>query len=489
MSNHPDARARRQKKTDPTETLPPHSIEAEQQVLGCCLLDPGAALAEVNSRVGPRTIFYDLRHQTIYGAMLALLVAGSAVDEVLLAERLKQAGRLAEVGDVTYLLHLRDQAGSAANLKHYLDIVVRRAEQREKIRVLVNAEARVTQCPDEQWDEVRDAIDAEVIAAGRVDVGGAATVQDACKEAIEEIHNCFKRGVGVIAGVRTRLGYLDKVMGGLHNGELIVVGARPSCGKTALGCTIAEHVALDEKLPVHFFSMEMRKSTLAQRMMSARAKANLQQLRTGFATEGDMLKLTEIAGQFKGAPLIIDDTPRLHIAQLAARARSEKLKRGTRLVVVDYLGLLRADGRDRYEQVTAISAGLQALARELNIPVLVLAQLNRESAKEKFRLPEMHDFRDSGGIEQDADAVILMSRRRSEDEDENEYAKDVWPILCQVAKQRNGPTDKPVELTFLRWCTRMEDSYGNTGSAALVEKRVEKKRSETYNRDDEETPL
>ncbi len=468
-----------------TDTLPPHSLEAEQRLLGTVLLDPPAGLAAINSRIGPRTIFYDLRHQTIYQAMLGLLLAGSAIDLVLLCERLKQEKQLEAVGGLTYVAQLSDIVPSAANLPHYLDIVVRRAEQREKIRALVTAADRIGATPDEKWDEVRDAIDAEVIAAGRVDTGGAATVQVACQEAIEEIEGCFKRGVGVIAGVRTRLGYLDKVMGGLHNGELIVVGARPSCGKTALAGTIAEHVALDERLPVHLFSMEMRRSTMAQRMMAARGKVNLQQVRTGFAAQGDMERLTRIVPEFKDAPLIIDDTPRLHIAQLAARARSEKLKRGTRLVIVDYLGLLRADGRDRYEQVTNISAGLQALARELNIPVLVLAQLNRESAKEKFRLPEMHDFRDSGGIEQDADAVILMSRRRSEDDDEDNYAKDVWPILCQVAKQRNGPTDKPVELTFLRWCTRMEDSYGNTGSREAYTKRVEKKRSERYDNDEE----
>jgi len=249
---------------------------------------------------------------------------------------------------------------------------------------------------------------------------------------------------------------------GLHGGEMIVIAARPSMGKTSLAMNIAEAVAVDQKLPVGVFSLEMTAESLVLRMLCSRARVNLRDIRDGFLADRDFPKLTLAAGKLAGAPLIIDDTPGLSILQMRARARRMAQQHGIKLLVVDYLQLLHSTARraeNRQQEIADISNGVKALAKELNVPVVVLSQLNRELEKDKDRKPRLSDLRESGAIEQDADLVALLYKpsRGEEDEPATQAESDAVPVNLLIAKQRNGPTGD-VHLTFLKGYTRFESA-------------------------------
>jgi replicative DNA helicase len=265
----------------------------------------------------------------------------------------------------------------------------------------------------------------------------------------------------MLTGVGTGFMDLDKMTSGLHAGEMIVIAARPSMGKTSLAMNIAEHVAIDERLPVGVFSLEMTAESLVLRMLCSRSRVNLRSVRDGFLAERDFPKLTGAAGKLAGAPLFIDDTAALSILQLRAKARRMAQQYGIKLFVVDYLQLLHSTARraeNRQQEIADISNGIKALAKELNLPVIVLSQLNRELEREKNRKPRLSDLRESGAIEQDADVVGLLYKPSS-DEDEGADGggneQEAVPVNLLIAKQRNGPTGD-VALTFLKSYTRFE---------------------------------
>ena len=250
---------------------------------------------------------------------------------------------------------------------------------------------------------------------------------------------------------------------GLHGGEMIVIAARPSMGKTSLAMNIAEHVAIEEKQPVGVFSLEMTAESLVLRMLCSNARVNLRNIREGFMSEADFPKLTSSAGKMSSAPLFIDDTPGLSILQLRTRARRLWQQHGIKLFVVDYLQLLHSTSRraqeNRQQEIAEISSGIKALAKELDVPIIVLAQLNRELEKDKSRKPRLSDLRESGSIEQDADLVGLLYKPATDDEDAPalEDQPDGIPVNLLIAKQRNGPTGD-VNLTFLKPYTRFESA-------------------------------
>jgi replicative DNA helicase len=287
------------------------------------------------------------------------------------------------------------------------------------------------------------------------------TIKDLVKKAITTIED-FHQRQGVLTGVGTGFADFDKMTSGLHGGEMVVIAARPSMGKTSLAMNIAEYVAIEQRLPVGVFSLEMTSESLVLRMLCSRSRVNLRNVREGFLAERDFPKLTGSAGKLANAPLFIDDSSALSILQLRAKARRMSQQYGIKLFVIDYLQLLHSTARraeNRQQEIADISSGVKSLAKELNVPIIVLSQLNRELEREKNRKPRLSDLRESGAIEQDADVVGLLYKPSSGDDEDGGSAveEDAVPVNLLIAKQRNGPTGD-VNLTFLKSYTRFESA-------------------------------
>jgi replicative DNA helicase len=286
-------------------------------------------------------------------------------------------------------------------------------------------------------------------------------IKELVHNAITTVEN-FHQRQGMLTGIGTGFTDFDKMTSGMHAGEMIVIAARPSMGKTSLAMNIAEHVAVEEKLPVGVFSLEMTADSLVLRMLCSRARVNLRSMREGFLSERDFPKLTGAAGKLSSAPLFIDDTPALSILQLRAKARRMKQQYDIKLFVIDYLQLLHSTARraqdNRQQEIADISSGVKSLAKELAVPVIVLSQLNRELEREKNRKPRLSDLRESGAIEQDADVVGLLYKPSSDDEESVAgEEQEAQAVNLLIAKQRNGPTGD-VNLTFLKQYTRFENA-------------------------------
>jgi replicative DNA helicase len=316
-------------------------------------------------------------------------------------------------------------------------------------------------------DALLDEVERDILRISESRVQGqAATIKELVHTAINTIEDYHTRQ-GMLTGLATGFADLDSMTSGLHAGEMIVIAARPSMGKTSLAMNIAEHVAVDLKVPVGVFSLEMTAEALVLRMLCSRARVNLKDVRSGFMTERDFVPLTSAAGELTSAPLFIDDSSGLSILQLRAKARRLAQQHGIKLFVVDYLQQMHSTSRkvdNRQQEIADISNGIKALAKELRVPIIALSQLNRDFERDKSRKPNLADLRESGAIEQDADFVGFLykvdpddpTRRKDDIEDEETgMMPDVLPINLLVAKQRNGPTGD-VPLTFLRSITRFQ---------------------------------
>jgi replicative DNA helicase len=447
------------------DRLPPHSPEAEQGVLGCILLSPNDCMGDCISKLKSGSeVFYDLRHQTIYDLLAQMFDKREGIDLITLQQRLKDNQLLEQVGGIAYLSSLSDAVPSAANLSYYLDIVQEKYLLRKMIRVCTEVVGRVYEF-EGQVDALMDEIERDVLRVSESRVQSqTSTIKDLVKKAIGTIEDYHQRQ-GSLTGIGTGFGDLDKMTTGLHGGEMIVIAARPSVGKTSLAMNIAEHVAIDEKLPVGVFSLEMTAESLVLRMLCSRSRVNLRNVREGFLAERDFPKLTGSAGKLANAPLHIDDSSGLSILQLRAKARRMHQQYGIKLFVIDYLQLLHSSSLkadNRQQEIADISSGIKALAKELNVPVIVLSQLNREVEREKGRAPRLSDLRESGAIEQDADVVGLLYKPAPQNEDEeqaNEPGDDEAALVnLLIAKQRNGPAGEDVHLTFLKSYTRFESA-------------------------------
>ena len=443
------------------DRLPPHSTEAEQGVLGCILLDPPHCLGEcIEKCKSGAEVFYELKHQVIYEALVAMSTKGGAIDLITLQQHLKDNKQLEAVGGIGYLMSLGEAVPSAANLKYYLEIVLDKHILRRIIRVSSEVVSDSYEFEGEV-DRLLDEVETKILRLSEERVEGSTlAIKELVHKAINTIEDCFKRE-GNLTGVATGFTDLDKMTTGLHEGEMIVIAARPSMGKTSLAMNIAEHVALEQNIPVGVFSLEMSAESLVLRMLCSRARVNLRSIREGFLSDRDFPKLTNAASRMGKAPLHIDDSAGLSILQLRAKARRMYNQHGIRLFVIDYLQLLHSTSRrsadNRQQEIADISSGIKALAKELKVPVIVLAQLNREIEKDKNRKPRLSDLRESGSIEQDADLVGLLYKPsdREEDEDGGASESDGQRINLLIAKQRNGPTGD-VELVFLKGFTRYE---------------------------------
>ena len=446
------------------DRLPPHSPEAEQGVLGCTLLSPNECVNEcIEKFKSGAEVFYDLRHQTIFSTIAEMFDSREAIDVITLQQRLKDKQLLEQVGGIAYLSSLPDKVPSAANLSYYLEIVQEKYLLRKMIHTCTDVVNRVYSHEGEV-DALMDEVERDIlrISESRVEERSS-NIKDLVKRAINQIED-FHQRQGMLTGVGTGFTDLDKMTSGLHPGEMIVIAARPSMGKTSLAMNIAEHVAIEQKLPVGVFSLEMTSESLVLRMLCSRSRVNLRNVRDGFLAERDFPKLTGAAGKLANAPLFIDDSSGLSILQLRAKARRMSQQYGIKLFVIDYLQLLHSTARraeNRQQEIADISSGVKSLAKELNVPVIVLSQLNRELEREKNRKPRMSDLRESGSIEQDADLVGLLYKPSSGDDEDSGAAPseehDAVAVNLLIAKQRNGPTGD-VNLTFLKSFTRFENA-------------------------------
>jgi replicative DNA helicase len=446
------------------DRLPPNSPEAEQGVLGCILLSPNDSLGECVEKLKDdgKEAFYDLRHQTIYETLSEMFNARAPIDLITVQQNLKDRQLLEQIGGIAYLSQLQDAVPSAANLSYYLEIVREKYLLRRMIQTCSGVVGKIYDFEGEV-DALLDEVEKEVLRVNESRVQtNVQGVKDLVGHAIGQIEHFFNRK-GELSGLATGFPDFDKMTDGFHGGEMIVIAARPSMGKTSLAMNIAEHVALELKLPVGVFSLEMSAESLVLRMMCSIARVNLRSIRDGFMSEADFPKLTTAAGRLSAAKLFIDATAGLSILQLRARARRMAQHHGIKLFVIDYLQLLHSTARrsqeNRQQEIAEISSGIKALAKELNVPVIVLAQLNREIEKDKSRKPRLSDLRESGSIEQDADLVGLLYKPNSGDDEDGAVTdeNDGLPVNLLIAKQRNGPTGD-VNLTFLKPYTRFESA-------------------------------
>jgi replicative DNA helicase len=444
------------------DRLPPHSPEAEQGVLGCILISPNDSMGDcIEKFKGNQEVFYDLRHQTIFKTLAEMYDARQAIDVITIQQRLKDSQLLEQVGGIAYLSVLPDTVPSAANLSYYLDIVREKYLLRRMIHVCTDVVSRVYDHEGEV-DGLMDEVERDILQISEARVQGQTnTIKELVKKAISTIED-FHQRQGALTGIPTGFNDLDKMTSGLHGGEMVVIAARPSMGKTSLAMNIAEHVAIEAKLPVGVFSLEMTSESLVLRMLCSRSRVNLRNVREGFLAERDFPKLTGAAGKLAGSPLFIDDSSGLSILQLRAKARRMHQQYDIKLFVIDYLQLLHSTARraeNRQQEIADISSGIKALAKELNVPIIVLSQLNRELEREKNRKPRMSDLRESGSIEQDADLVGLLYKPNADDEENaaGPVNEEAVMVNLLIAKQRNGPTGD-VNLTFLRSYTRFESA-------------------------------
>jgi len=438
-------------------------LDMEKGVIGCQLISPNDCVGEVIEKLKGIGIeaHYDLRHQTIQAELFEMYDARIPIDVITLQQRLKDKRLLEQVGGIAYLSQLQDAVPSAANLSYYLDIVREKFLLRKMIQTCTEVVGRVYDYEGDV-DALLDEVERDVLRISESrSQSDSLTTKELVGRAIGTIENFFSRK-GTLTGLATGYADLDRMTDGLHGSEMIVIAARPSMGKTSLAMNIVENVVLEQKLPVAVFSLEMSAEALVMRMMCSIARVNLRSIREGFMSEADFPKLTNAAGKLANSKLFIDDSAALSILQLRARARRLHQMHGVKLFVVDYLQLLHSTARrsqeNRQQEISDISSGLKALAKELKVPVLVLSQLNRELERDKSRKPRLSDLRESGAIEQDADLVgLLYKPSAGEDDDGNMEEADGLPVNLLIAKQRNGPTGD-VNLTFLKSYTRFESA-------------------------------
>ena len=435
-----------------TSRQPPHDIAAEQGVLGGILVLGEDAMATVAARLRPED-FYDPRHGLIYKAMVALYDKAMPVDEITLTGRLRDEGLLEKVGGAAYLAELADVAITTAHVEHYAEIVRHKALLREFIRAASQAIEAAFSQQAEPIAALEEAERAIFAATQQRFAEQMVPMNEVVSSALGVIERRFKRK-GEVSGVPTGFKKLDELTYGLQPGDLIIIAGRPSMGKTAFALNIAANASIRHGVPTAIFSLEMSKEQLGLRLLSSEARVSGSRIRSGFLSlERDWPALTQAADTLARAPLFIDDTPAITVLEMRAKARRLKSAHDLGLIVVDYLQLMRSSSSpdSREQEISDISRSLKALAKELNVPVVALSQLNRRVEERTNKRPMLSDLRESGAIEQDADVIAFIYREKVYN---HEAADNIAEII--LGKQRNGPTGV-VKLAFLEEITRFED--------------------------------
>jgi replicative DNA helicase len=438
--------------------VPPHSVQAEQSVLGGLMLD-NTSWDQVADRVGPED-FYRREHRLIYEAVATLAEEVKPFDVVTLAEELERQGELDTVGGMPYLGALANDTPSAANIRAYADIVREHSVVRQLIRVGTEIADSGFRPEGRASTELLDDAERRVFQIAEQRSRGGSGFEPAKKlvtKALDRIETLFQQE-DAITGISTGFSDLDDMTSGLQRSDLVIVAGRPSMGKTTFAMNIAENVALKTRLPVAVFSMEMPGEQLAMRMMASLGRVDQQRVRTGKLLEDEWPRLTSAVSLLAEAPLFVDDSPALTPTELRARARRLSRESNSKLglIVIDYLQLMQAPGvkENRTAEISLISRSLKSLAKELDVPVIALSQLNRNLEQRPNKRPVMSDLRESGSIEQDADVVVFIYRDEVYNPNIPEEDKGKAEII--LGKQRNGPIGT-VNLTFLGQYTKFEN--------------------------------
>ncbi len=433
------------------DLLPPQNLEAEMAVLGSMLMDENALATGIESL--DSNSFYKDIHRKIFSAILGLYEANKAVDLITLTDELKRAGDLEEAGGISFLTELVNSVPSAVNVNHYIHIV----KEKYILRSLINSSQKIISLCHESEGKIDELVDtAEKLI---FDIGARKTqisyihIKELVKNSIETIDRLYQKKAHV-TGIPT--GYVDFDMktAGLQPSDFIVIAGRPSMGKSALVLGIAEYAGVIQKVPIAFFSLEMSKEQLVQRMLCTHARVNAHNVRTGYLTPSDWPRLTAAAGKLSESPIYIDDTPAISVMELRAKARRLKANYNIQMIVLDYMQLMRGSGNieNRQQEISDISRSLKALARELSLPVIAISQLSRAVELRQDHRPQLSDLRESGAIEQDADVVVLILREEYyKPTPENEGIAEI-----NIAKQRNGPVGS-LNLSFIKEYTRFEN--------------------------------
>ncbi len=439
--------------------LPPHSVEAEQSVLGGLLLE-ASALDKIADLMTDDD-FYRHEHRLIYRQIVRLSEMAKPVDVITVAEALEIAGELDKVGGLPYLGSLAQNVPSAANIRRYGEIVRERSIMRKLVEVGTDISSSAYNPVGRDAAQLLDEAESkvfEIAEAGSRGKQGFMSMPPLLTQVVERIETLYGRdNQSDVTGTATGFTDLDRMTSGLQPGDLIIVAGRPSMGKTAFSINIAENVALDGKLPVAIFSMEMGASQLAMRMLGSVGKLNQHDLRTGRLQDDDWGRLTHALGRLNDAPVYIDESAALSALEVRARARRlHRQNNGLGLIVLDYLQLMSSPGNkaseNRATEISEISRSLKSLAKELHVPVIALSQLNRSLEQRPNKRPVMSDLRESGAIEQDADLILFIYR----DEVYNSDSPDKGKAEIIIGKQRNGPIGK-VELAFRGEYTRFDN--------------------------------
>jgi replicative DNA helicase len=433
--------------------VPPQNLEAEQSILGGILLDNNA-LNNVLEIVG-RSDFYSEAHRKIFSAILDLYEKNEPSDLITLSNILRGRGHLEGVGGEVYLATLVDGVPSAANIAYYAKIV----KEKSILRGLIGAATDILhKCYDagSDIDAVLDEAENAVFEISENKIKPAfSPIKEIVKDTFRNIEKLYEKKT-LITGVSTGFQKVDEITSGLQNSDLIIVAGRPSMGKTAFAINIAQNAAIENGVAVAIFSLEMSKEQLALRMLSSDGKVDSQKMRRGFIGDVDWPKLTAAAGRLSEAPIFIDDTPAISVLEIKAKARRLKAESGLDLIILDYLQLMR--GRDasapREQEISEISRSLKALAKELDVPVLALSQLNRQVESRTDKRPQLADLRESGAIEQDADVIMFIYRDEVYNKSEDNPEKGKAEII--IGKQRNGPTGV-ANMAFLKEYTCFEN--------------------------------
>ena len=436
------------------DKIPPHNNEAEMATLGALLQNPEAL--GVVLRYLRADDFYKLAHKKIFTAILSLFNRGEAIDLLTLTEELRTKGDLTASGGAAYVSSLTSVVPTSANVEYYAKIVQENSLRRLMLKI---AGEMILSSHNDSLDSraiIEEAEKKIFEVTDNQQRGGYRAASEIIPETIEAIEKLY-RHKDSYTGVPSGFSELDAMTSGFQKSEFIIIGARPSVGKTALALTMAANMAVEKKIPVGFFTLEMSENALMMRLISSESRINSEKIRSGMLRTSDFQSLTDAAGRIYDAPLYIDDTPNMKLLDLRAQARRLRSKENVEVIFVDYIGLIEPETKTnvpRHEQVAEISRSLKSLARELNIPIICLSQVGRQS---EGKAPNLADLRESGSIEQDADVVMFLHRQKETDRDHDQSSR-VTNVVTEliVAKQRNGPIGT-VRIAFLPKYTRFEN--------------------------------
>lgn len=433
--------------------VPPQNLEAEESILSAILINNNALLDVIG--VLRDEDFYKPGHRKIFSAICELFNRNDPVDLITLANILKQRGELEEIGGAAHLASLVDSVPLAVNCRHYAQIVHEKACLRQLIE---KSQDIVRLCLEdrERAEDIIDFAENEIFRIAENKISPSFyTIKDLVDKSIDAIMK-RKADKTLITGVATGFTKLDQLTSGFQNSDLIILAARPSMGKTTFALNIARNAAVEANVPTALFSLEMSKEQLTMRLLCAEARIDSSRLRGGFVTDNDMSRLDDAGNVFYKAPIYIDDTADISAMEIRAKARRLKMEKNLGLIVIDYVQLMksRQNSERRDLEISEISRSLKALAKELNLPVVALSQLNRKLEERSDKRPQLSDLRESGALEQDADLVAFIYRDEVYNKDPNNPNRGKAEII--LAKHRNGPVDT-VHLTFLNSCTRFEN--------------------------------